>query len=149
MLASFRALTPAVALAGDVDGQGRMVTGFYLSLDPVGDISTGLCIAHSIMRKDDWLVQHGITGEWPCWGRMDCIHVDNAKEFRGKTLRTACERYGIEIVIADEVVEASLAAAEEMDLNAPSQAPSCSLPHPAASYTIHHPDASTVAATLS
>ncbi len=86
---------PWITLAMDV--YSRMVTGFYISLDPVGAISTGLCIAHSIMRKDEWLVQHGISGEWPCWGRMDCIHVDNAKEFRGNMLRRDCERYGIEL----------------------------------------------------
>jgi putative transposase len=28
---------------------------------------------------------------------MDCIHVDNAKEFRGDMLRQACEGYGIEL----------------------------------------------------
>jgi putative transposase len=50
-----------------------------------------------MMRKDEWLLQHGIAGDWPCWGRMDCIHVDNAKEFRGDMLRHACERYGIEL----------------------------------------------------
>ena len=86
---------PWITLAFDV--YSRMVTGFYLSLDPVGANSTGLCIAHSIMRKDTWLLEHDIEGDWPCWGRMDCIHVDNAKEFRGDMLRRACERYGIEI----------------------------------------------------
>lgn len=81
---------PWITLAIDV--YSRMVTGFYISLDPVGSISTGLCIAHSMMRKDEWLIQHGIASEWPCWGRMDCIHVDNAKEFRGNMLRRGCER---------------------------------------------------------
>jgi putative transposase len=80
-----------------IDVFSRMVTGFYISLDPVGAISTGLCVAHSMIRKEQWLLEHGIEGEWPCWGRMDCIHVDNAKEFRGDMLRLACERYGIEL----------------------------------------------------
>lgn len=86
---------PWITLALDV--YSRMVTGFYLSLDPIGAISAGLCIAHSMMRKEKWLLERGIEGEWPCWGRMDCIHVDNAKEFRGDMLRRACERYGVEI----------------------------------------------------
>ena len=86
---------PWITVAFDVFS--RMVTGFYISLDPIGAISTGLCVAHSMMRKEQWLLEHSIQGEWPCWGRMDCIHVDNAKEFRGDTLRHACERYGIEI----------------------------------------------------
>ncbi len=86
---------PWITLAFDV--YSRVVTGFYISLDPIGTVSTGLCVAHSMMRKEQWLLEHGIEGGWPCWGRMDCIHVDNAKEFRGDTLRRACERYGIEI----------------------------------------------------
>ena len=73
------------------------MTGFYISLDPVGAISTGLCIAHSMIRKEQWLLERGIEGDWPCWGRMDCIHADNSKEFRGDMLRRACERYGIEL----------------------------------------------------
>ena len=86
---------PWITLALDV--YSRMVTGFYISLDPVGVISTGLCVAHSMIRKERWLLEREIEGDWPCWGRMDCIHVDNAKEFRGNALRLACERYGIEI----------------------------------------------------
>ncbi len=86
---------PWITLAFDVFS--RMVTGFYISLDPVGAISTGLCVAHSMTRKDQWLLEHGVEGDWPCWGRMDCIYVDNAKEFRGDMLRHACERYGIEL----------------------------------------------------
>jgi putative transposase len=84
-----------ITLAFDVFS--RMVAGYYVSLDPVGEISTGMCIAHAIMRKDKWLQEHGITTEWPCWGPMDCVHVDNALEFRGKMLRRACAVYGIEI----------------------------------------------------
>lgn len=86
---------PWITLAFDVFS--RMVTGFYISLDPVGAISTGLCIAQSMMRKEKWLLERGINGDWPCWGRMDCIYVDNAKEFRGDMLRRACEQYGIEL----------------------------------------------------
>lgn len=86
---------PWITLGLDV--YSRMVTGFYISMDPVGAMSTGLCIAHSMMSKDTWLLERGIESEWPCRGRIGCIHVDNAKEFRGDMLRRACERYGIEL----------------------------------------------------
>ena len=82
-----------ITLAFDVFS--RMVVGYYISLDPVGEISTGMCIAHAIMKKEHWLREHGIETEWPCWGPMDCIHADNALEFRSKMLRRACSRYGI------------------------------------------------------
>jgi putative transposase len=80
-----------------IDVYSRMVTGYYVSLDPIGNLSTGLCIAHSILRKEGWLEKHGIQGPWPCWGVMQCIYSDNAKEFRGRMLRRACEEYGIDL----------------------------------------------------
>jgi putative transposase len=80
-----------------IDVFSRMVTGYYLSLDPPGDLPTGQCLAHSILTKESWLRDRGIESEWPCFGVMTSIHLDNAKEFRGKTLRHACEMYGIDI----------------------------------------------------
>jgi putative transposase len=86
---------PWLTLAVDVFS--RMIVGLYVSFDSPGDLATGLCIAHSILPKDNWLARYGITTPWPCWGVMKKIHVDNAKEFRGKMLRRACEEYSIEL----------------------------------------------------
>jgi putative transposase len=86
---------PWITMAIDV--YSRMVTGYYVSLDPTGNLSTGMCIAHSILPKDKWLEQHGIAGHWPCWGFMDRIHTDNAKEFRGHMILRACQEYGIDL----------------------------------------------------
>jgi putative transposase len=74
-----------------------MVVGFYVSFDPPGALSTGLCIAHAILPKDKWLARYDLTLSWPCWGKMKTIHTDNAKEFRGNMLRRACEEHGIEL----------------------------------------------------
>jgi putative transposase len=74
-----------------------MVAGYYVSIDPPGNLSTGLCIAHAILPKEQWLARHDITTEWPVWGVMKTIHADNAKEFRGNMLRRACEQYGINL----------------------------------------------------
>ena len=41
-----------ITLALDV--YSRMVVGYYVSLDPVGSLSTGMCVANAIMTKDDW-----------------------------------------------------------------------------------------------
>ncbi len=46
---------PWITLAIDV--YSRMITGYYISLDPPGDISTGLCLVHSILPKGDWLAR--------------------------------------------------------------------------------------------
>lgn len=86
---------PWVTLAIDVFS--RMVAGLYVSFDPPGALSTGLCIAHAILPKERWLARYDITTPWPCWGVMRTIHTDNAKEFRGNMLRRACEEHGIEL----------------------------------------------------
>jgi putative transposase len=84
---------PWITLAIDV--YSRMVIGFYISLDPPGAVSTGLCIAHAVLPKEGWLEHCGVVGQWPCWGFPSRIHLDNAKEFHGEMLRRACEQYGI------------------------------------------------------
>lgn len=86
---------PWITLAFDV--YSRMVTGFYVSFDPPSALSTGLCIAHSILPKDKWLAKNDIKSEWPVWGLPTTIHVDNAKEFRGEMLQRACDEYSINI----------------------------------------------------
>ena len=84
---------PWITLIMDV--YSRMVLGFYISLDPPGALSTGLCIAHAVLPKEKWLQKLGINARWPCWGFPGTIHVDNAKEFRGNMLRLACGEYGV------------------------------------------------------
>lgn len=75
----------------------RIVCGFYISLDPPGAIGTGLCLAHAILPKENWLAKRELSGTWPIWGVPDNLHLDNAKEFRGNDLRRACQEYGITI----------------------------------------------------
>ena len=86
---------PWLTLAIDV--HSRMVVGFYLSFDAPGALGTGLCIAHSILPKEIWLEKIGLKAEWPCWGFMSTIHLDNAKEFRGNMLKMACKNYNINL----------------------------------------------------
>ncbi|AMP12033.1 integrase core domain protein [Collimonas arenae] len=86
---------PWITLAIDVFS--RMVYGFYISFDPPGALSTGLCLAQAILSKDKWLAKHGIGTSWPCWGLPKTLHMDNAKEFRGAMLQRACSEYGINI----------------------------------------------------
>jgi putative transposase len=86
---------PWITLAMDVFS--RMVTGFYISFDPPGAMSVGLCIANSILPKEKWLAKYDITIPWSCWGFMKAIHLDNAKEFRGNMLKRACQVHGIDI----------------------------------------------------
>jgi putative transposase len=86
---------PWITLAVDVFS--RTVPGFYISLDPPGDISVGLCIAHAILLKDKWLAKYNINIAWPTWGVMSKIHADNAGEFHSMMLKRACKEYGIDL----------------------------------------------------
>lgn len=79
-----------------IDVYSRMVVGFYISLDPPGALSTGLCLSRAILGKEIFLSKLGIDDlAWPCWGLMAKIHTDNAKEFRGSMLARAVTQYGI------------------------------------------------------
>lgn len=70
---------PWITLAIDVFS--RMVAGMYVSIDPPGALSTGLCIAHAVLPKERWLAKHDIANSWPVWGVMSVVHADNAKEW--------------------------------------------------------------------
>lgn len=86
---------PWLTLASDIFS--RMVTGYYISLDPPCEASVGLCVARSISPKEALLTQLGIEGDWPVWGVMRKIHVDNGPDFRSDTFRRSCELYGINL----------------------------------------------------
>lgn len=84
---------PWLTLAIDVFS--RMVAGYDLSFEHPGALAVGLCLVSAILPKEPLLARYDIAASWPCRGLMDTVHSDNAKEFRGKMLRLACEEYGI------------------------------------------------------
>ncbi len=86
---------PWISVAIDV--YSRTVTGYYLSFDAPSATSVAMCIAHSILPKDDWLTLHGVEADWPVWGFPVTVHVDNGPDFRSDTFRRACEMYGINL----------------------------------------------------
>lgn len=78
-----------------IDVATKMVSGFLMTLDPPSASSAGLCIAQAVLAKDLWLAKRDIQAEWPIYGKMRKIHVDNAKEFRGRMLKRATKQHGI------------------------------------------------------
>ena len=80
-----------------IDIFSRLVAGFYISLDPPGALSTGLCLAQAMLPKQIWLAQHGLDMPWPIHGRIEALQCDNAREFHGKMLDRACQNYGIRL----------------------------------------------------
>lgn len=83
-----------------IDIYSRMILGMYLTLDAPSAMSAGMCIAHAVLPKERWLEEIGVDNvEWPCWGVMGIIHMDNAREFRGEMLKVACNEYGIDLLL--------------------------------------------------
>lgn len=75
----------------------RMVVGWYVSLDPPGTLATGIAISRAILPKAGLLADFSEGLQWPCVGKPDVIHLDNAKEFWGKTLQYACNEHNIDL----------------------------------------------------
>jgi putative transposase len=50
------------------------------------------------LPKAPYLAALEVNATWPACGLPRSLHVDNAKEFRGRALRRGCEQHGIEIV---------------------------------------------------
>ncbi|PKN16980.1 MAG: transposase [Deltaproteobacteria bacterium HGW-Deltaproteobacteria-6] len=86
---------PWITLAMDV--YSRVVTGYYLSFDPPSETSVAMCVAHSILTKEEWMILHKVDAEWPVWGVPGTIHADNAGEFRSNNFRRSCQAYSIHL----------------------------------------------------
>ncbi|MFI5444007.1 Mu transposase C-terminal domain-containing protein [Polaromonas sp. UC242_47] len=81
-----------------IDVNSRVCLGMYLTLEAPSAMSAGMCMAHAILPKEVWVRRHGVTSvEWPFWGVMGALHMDNAREFRGDMLKAACREYDIDV----------------------------------------------------
>ncbi|WP_053154520.1 Mu transposase C-terminal domain-containing protein [Pseudomonas protegens] len=87
---------PWLTLAIDV--YSCMIAGYYLAFESPSETSVAMCIAHSILPKEAWLVAHNIRGEWPVWGFPRTIHTDNGADFRAQNIVDSCKNYGIDSV---------------------------------------------------
>lgn len=79
-------------ITSSIDVRTRILTGYYMSFFKPGFVSAGLCLKNSIVPKESLLKSLNIEGDWPCWGFPKVVYMDNAKEFRGKSMERACER---------------------------------------------------------
>ena len=86
---------PWITLAIDV--YSRMITGYYLSFDAPSETSVAMCVAHSILPKEEWLQLHNVDANWDVWGKMSKVHTDNAAEFRSNSFAKACKMHTIDI----------------------------------------------------
>lgn len=86
---------PWITLAMDICT--RVGTGYYLSFDPPSGTSVAMCVAHSILPKEDWLQLHNVDARWPVWGFPKKIHVDNGADFRAENLQVSCRMHNINL----------------------------------------------------
>ena len=86
---------PWITVACDV--YSRMVAGAHVSFDSPCTTSVALCVAQAVLPKEELLLRLGVEAEWPVWGWPTMVHMDNAGEFRGNTLRDACAQHGVHI----------------------------------------------------
>lgn len=79
-----------------IDVHSRMITGYYLALEDPSAVSVGMCLAHSILPKESWLLLHKVDAEWPVWGFPRVVHSDNGADFKAEDIRRSCSNYNIE-----------------------------------------------------
>lgn len=85
---------PTLTLSIDVFT--RCIVGMLLTLEAPSATSVGLCLAHTVSKKEAYLLRLGLQDvEWPMHGKPKCIHVDNAAEFHSDALERGCEQHGI------------------------------------------------------
>ncbi|RED45021.1 Mu transposase C-terminal domain-containing protein [Aestuariispira insulae] len=79
-----------------IDVYSRMITGMFLSLDKPSADSVGMCLCQSILEKDKFLRDIGVEGDWPVWGLMKILHMDNGKDFKGEMVQIFSEEWSVD-----------------------------------------------------
>lgn len=87
---------PWITLAVDV--YTRMVTGFYLTMDPPSRLSISLCLLHGVFDKSAWLRERTVEADWPVAGLPEALHADNGADFRSRAFVRACRDAGIKTI---------------------------------------------------
>ncbi|WCE03885.1 DDE-type integrase/transposase/recombinase [Pseudoxanthomonas sp. JBR18] len=80
-----------------IDVYTRCILGYYLSFDVPNQTSVAHALEHASFPKQSWLKRLGLDVTYPMFGKIECIHWDNAKTFQAKDVKAQCERYGIRI----------------------------------------------------
>ncbi|MFC4349518.1 Mu transposase C-terminal domain-containing protein [Kordiimonas lipolytica] len=78
-----------------VDIYSRAILGYLMSLEAPSATTVALCLAHAVAPKAVWLRERGIHADWPMYGKMDVLHVDNGPDFKSEALKRGCDQHGI------------------------------------------------------
>lgn len=74
-----------------------MPYGYYLSYEPPNAGFIGVTLFEGMIPKDRLLKRLGVEMDWPVWGSMKVLQLDNAKDFQGKMIQKFCDSRGIDL----------------------------------------------------
>ena len=80
-----------------IDVFSGCVLGFHLSYKAPSYVSAAKAISHAIKPKELDSVGIQLQNDWPCYGKIENLVVDNGAEFWSKNLEHACESTSINI----------------------------------------------------
>ena len=78
-----------------IDIRSRAIQGIYVGMHEPNSTSVGLCVAHALLPKTEWLKELGVSAFWPMFGRPKLIVTDNGTEFCGQAMANGCAELGI------------------------------------------------------
>lgn len=81
-----------------IDLATRTIPAFFVGLERPSAATVALLLSRLVQPKEAWLAHLGLEMDWPMFGIPQCLHLDNAAEFRSKALRMGCAQYGIELM---------------------------------------------------
>lgn len=84
-----------------IDTFSRCILGTHISFEPPSYLTVSRCLKNAILPKVDLRERFPeIVNEWPAYGLMDELVVDNGLEFHSDSLVNACHTLGIDISYA-------------------------------------------------
>lgn len=81
-----------------IDVATRMILAIWISFRPPNADSVLRALKQAILPKDGLLKAMGLKGDWPAWGLMETLYLDNGKEFHSNALEAALSDLGITAV---------------------------------------------------
>ncbi len=86
---------PIITFAMDV--YTRVCTGFNIDLFGPNTENVAKTVTHICFDKEEERKAYSCEKEWPYLGVPECLHLDNAKEFRSSHLRRGAAEHGIKL----------------------------------------------------
>lgn len=85
-------------LTACIDDYTRCILGFYLGFTPPSSLSVAQCLKQVILPKADLREKYPqIQHDWPAFGVMGELVIDNGREFHGGSLAQVCLSLGCEL----------------------------------------------------